>query len=69
MRNGLNFLLFFALSLPQYMRAQAFITLDKVVNEWCLESPTAEKIRLAHENTLLDSKIIRKAFCLQSLLP
>lgn len=62
MRNGLNFLLFFALSLPQYMRAQAFITLDKVVNEWCLESPTAEKIRLAHENTLLGFENYKKGF-------
>lgn len=44
------------------MQAQEFITLDKVVNEWCFNSPTAEKIRLAHENTLLSFENYKKGF-------
>lgn len=48
--------------LTMSIRAQQFITLDKVVNEWCFDSPTAEKIRLAHENTLLAFENYKKGF-------
>lgn len=44
------------------IRAQEFITLDKVVNQWCFDSPTAEKINLAHENTLLAFENYKKGF-------
>lgn len=44
------------------LNAQTTLTLDKVVNEWCLHSPTAEKIKLSHENTLLAYENYRKGF-------
>lgn len=42
--------------------AQTRITLQKVVNEWSLHSPSAEKIRLAYENSVLEHKNYLKGF-------
>lgn len=43
-------------------QAQTIITLDKVVNEWSFNSPTAQKTQLSYENTLLAYKNYKKSF-------
>ena len=42
--------------------AQTSVTLEKVVNEWSLHSPSAEKVRLDYENTQLAHKNYLKGF-------
>ncbi|MBF0730371.1 TolC family protein [Bacteroides acidifaciens] len=44
------------------IQAQTVITLEKVVNEWSLASPTAQKAKLTFENTLLNHKNYLKEF-------
>lgn len=38
------------------------ISLEKVMNEWCLASPAAEKIKLSYENELLEFANYQKEF-------
>lgn len=44
------------------VQAQTRITLEKVVNEWSFHSPSAERLRLTYENTLLAHKNYLKGF-------
>ena len=44
------------------IQAQTVITLEKVVNEWSLTSPIAQKAKLTFENTLLTHKNYVKEF-------
>ncbi len=43
-------------------RAQTQVTLEKVVNEWCLSAPSAEKAKLDYENVVLAHKNYLKGF-------
>lgn len=38
------------------------ISLEQVVNEWCLSSPSAKKVKLSYENTILEFKNYKKGF-------
>lgn len=38
------------------------ISLEQVVNKWCLSSPSAKKIKLSYENTILEFENYKKGF-------
>lgn len=38
------------------------ISLEQVLNEWCLSSPSAKKIKLSYENTILEFENYKKDF-------
>ncbi len=51
------------LLIPQFLYGQSCrISLEQVLNEWYLSSPSAQKIKLAHENTLLEFENYKKGF-------
>lgn len=48
---------------PVFFYGQACqISLEQVLNEWCLSSPAAKKIRLSYENTILEFENYQKGF-------
>ncbi|WP_455962965.1 TolC family protein [Bacteroides bouchesdurhonensis] len=48
---------------PAFLHGQPFqISLEQVLNEWCLSSPSAKKIKLSYENTLLAFDNYKKQF-------
>lgn len=48
---------------PIFAKGQTIqISLEKVMNEWCLSSPSAQKIKLSYENTILEFENYRKGF-------
>lgn len=51
------------LFVPIFLYGQTHqISLEQVMNEWCLSSPSAQKIRLSYENTILEYKNYKKDF-------
>ncbi len=48
---------------PVFLHGQPYqISLEQVLNEWCLSSPSAKKIKLSYENTLLAFDNYKKQF-------
>lgn len=48
---------------PTFLHGQPYqISLEQVLNEWCLSSPSAKKIKLSYENTLLAFDNYKKQF-------
>lgn len=48
---------------PAFLHGQPFqISLEQVLNKWCLSSPSAKKIKLSYENTLLAFDNYKKQF-------
>lgn len=48
---------------PALLQGQPYqISLAQVLNEWCLVSPSAQKIKLAHENYILEFENYKKGF-------
>lgn len=48
---------------PALLQGQPYqISLEQVLNEWCLVSPSAQKIKLAHENSILEFENYKKGF-------
>lgn len=51
------------LFVPIQLQGQPYqISLEKVLNEWCLSSPSAQKVKLSHINTLLEFENYKKEF-------
>lgn len=51
------------LLVPILLHGQSYqISLEQVLNEWCLSSPSAQKIKLSYENTLLNFENYKKEF-------
>ncbi|MDD3038234.1 TolC family protein [Bacteroides sp.] len=48
---------------PTFLYGQPYqISLEQVLNEWCLSSPSAKKIKLSYENTILEFENYKKDF-------
>lgn len=48
---------------PALLQGQPYqISLEQVLNEWCLVSPSAQKIKLSHENSILEFENYKKEF-------
>lgn len=51
------------LFVPIFLYGQTHqISLEQVMNEWCLSSPSAQRIRLSYENTILEYENYKKNF-------
>lgn len=58
-----RWMMIWILFIPLLLHGQTCqISLEQVVNEWCLSSPSAQKIQLSYENTLLAFENYKKGF-------
>ena len=52
---NLKWITIWFLLFPALLQGQPYqISLEQVLNEWCLVSPSAQKIKLSHENSILE---------------
>lgn len=48
---------------PTFLYGQTYqISLEQVIDEWCLSSPSAQKIKLSYDNMILEYQNYKKAF-------
>lgn len=60
---NLKWITIWFLLFPALLQGQPYqISLEQVLNEWCLVSPSAQKIKLSHENSILEFENYKKEF-------
>ena len=60
---NLKWITIWFLLFPALLQGQPYqISLEQVLNEWCLMSPSAQKIKLSHENSILEFENYKKEF-------